>query len=350
MKKNRISLLLFSATLFLFSCVSEWGDRDCQGLFTLYFDYKVEGQVEGEAEGNPVTFLQHVRYVDVFLFDERGNLAYYRPQIRQADMLRSTRAGTRASARPGIDLPVGSRLTPGGNYRVVVWGNADRQRQAFNQNAINNASIQTALDGGTPLHFGPGALRNDPRPGADRELWITIPNTLDDDYAIVSMTRAHVVVQVFVVNASETPTIGLDNVHGGMYFEKTPTAGRISFSDLADERRATPELNPRQADFTSFYAPLFWENTDKLLQISNSGGALVNGSDISLSAIITGNPPANINRDMIPRPNTLLNTYRPREVVQVVFEIEQQGTGDDMRDVVVNVWMPGWQRVGVTPI
>ena len=344
MKLFRINLLLFCTVLFS-SCISEWGDRNCQGGFTLYFEYKAS---ENSNPNSVSTFLQNVHYVDVFVFDVSGGLVYYRSQVSQAHMTRMS-GGTR-STRPGIDLPIGTgigQLTPGSDYRVVVWGNANRQRQAFNQNSIDDARIGIAPDGGTPLHFAPGVLRNDPRPANEREFWITIPNTVEDDYAVMGFSRAHVEVQVFVVGASETPTVGIDEVRDGFNFEKEKSAGRISFSDLADETRLTPEVTQREAGFVSFYAPLFWEDTDKLLQLSNSSGALVNGSDISLSDILNGNPLPGINPNRIPVPTTLADTYVANEVVQIVFEIEQDPrTG---YDVVVGVWLPGWQHAPVRP-
>ena len=334
MKLFRISLLVV-CVVFLSSCIAEWGDRDCYGGFRLYFEYKPT-----TATTNTVaTFLDHVHYVDVFVFDQDGALAFYRPALNQAAMTRTTRGGTRSS-NPGIDLPVGSRageLSPGGRYRVVVWGNADRQRNSFdNPSQLNAARIGTAPDGGTPLHFGPGSLRANPT----QAFWINIPESDYDDSATIEFSRAHVEIQVFVVGASETPTVDLNGVFDGINFNNQTGTGRIPFGRLADTNRNTPEQNPRLAEFVSFYVPLFEENDPvKALEISNSNGTLP-GGNINLRDIFAGNPPPNVNQNLGTAPFSLADTNVPEERVQIVIDVVQDPvTGDDK---VVNIWVPGW--------
>ena len=340
MKLFRISLLLVCAVL-LSSCIAERGDRDCYGKFTLYFEYHNEGNP------NPVaTFLHTVHMVDVFVFDQAGTLAYYRPSVNQANM-RTTRGGTR-SGNPGIDLPIGSgagQLLPGGTYRVVVWGNADRQRNIFgNPTQLNAARIGTAPDGGTPLHFGPGSLRTQ----NTQAFWITIPESTNEDYAVMEFSRAHVEIQVFVVGASETPTVDLAGVFDGINFNnQTMGSGRIPFGRLADTNRQTPELQPRQAEFANFYVPLFEElDPFKSLEISNSNGTLLNGN-IMLRDVIAGNLPANVNQNVVTRPTYLADTNVPVEQLQIVLDVEQDPvTGYDM---IVSIWLPGWTHLPVEP-
>ena len=336
MKLFRISLLLF-CVMFFSSCIAERGDRDCYGRFTLYFEYKPTA-----ANPNTVaTFLQHVHMVDVFVFDQAGTLAYYRPSVNQADM-RPTRGGTR-SGNPGIDLPVGSgagQLSPGGRYRVVVWGNADRQRNSFgNPTQLNAARIGTAPDGGTPLHFGPGSLRAE----STEAFWIDIPQVTDEHYAVMEFSRAHIEIQVFVVGAAQTPTVNLNGVFDGINFDNEVSTSRIPFNQLADTNRPTPTVpgrEARQAAFASFYVPLF-EETDhgKLLVIENSNGVLENGI-IRLSDIIAGTTPDNIN---VGRPARirLADTNVPVENVQIVLEVDNE--------IIVGIWLPGWIHNATDP-
>ena len=330
MKLFRISLLVVCAVL-LSSCIAEWGDRSCR--FTLFFEYKPEN-----ATTNTVgTFLTHVHLVDVFVFDEAGTLVYSRQAIDQAAM-RTAREGTR-SIRPGIDLPVGhgaGYLTPGSTYRVVTWGNADRQRNSFgNPTQVNNARIGTAPDGGTPLHFGPGTLRGE----TAEEFLITIP-TDRDDYAVIEFSRAHVEIQVYVVGASETPTVELEGVFDGMNFNKETGTGRISFDRLADTNRQTPEQNPRQANFVSFYVPLFDEEDEyKVLEISANGTTFINGN-IDLRDVFAGNLPPNVNQNLGTAPFSLADTNVPVAQVRIVIDVVRDPvTGDEK---VVNIWVPGW--------
>ena len=340
MKLFRISLLVVCAA-FLSSCIAEWGDRDCYGGFRLYFEYKPETP----ATNTVATFLTHVHYVDVFVFDQDGALVYYRPTLNQAAMTRTTtRSGTRSS-NPGIDLPIGSRagqLSPGGRYRVVTWGNADRQRNSFDSpSQLNAARIGTAPDGGTPLHFGPGSLRAE----NTQAFWIDIPEADYDDSATIEFSRAHIEIQVFVVGASETPTVDLNGVFDGINFTNQTGTGRIPFGRLADTNRHTPESHPRLAEFASFYVPLFEENDPhKELGISNSNGL---DFDIMLRDVIAGNLPPNVNQNVITRPTTLADTNIPVERVQIVIDVEEDPeTG---YDIVVSIWMPGWVHVPVTP-
>ena len=330
MKLFRISLLLF-CVVFFSSCIAEWGPRDCYGKFTLYFEYHNEGNP------NPVaTFLNTVHFVDVFVFDQAGELVYYRPAIDQANM-RTTRGGTRMG-NPGIDLPVGSRageLAPGGRYRVVAWGNADRQRNSFgNPTQLNAARIGTAPDGGTPLHFGPGSLRAE----STQAFWIDIPQTTDEDYAVIEFSRAHIEIQVFVVGTGEAPTVELDEVAEGINFNNEVIRNqRLAFESIADTPRNTPEAFPRSARFTSFYTPLFEENTDKSLVLSNSNGVLGNG-EISIADVIAG--VNHINGTLNPIIN-LRDTNNPVQQVQIVLEV--------IDNIIVDIWVPGWIQEPVFP-
>jgi len=333
MKLFRISLLVFSVVLFS-SCVGEWMERDCQGDFTLYFEYHNMGN------NNPVaTFLTNVHTVDVFVYNEAGSLVYHRPSIGQAAM-QSSRGGTR-STRPGIDLPIGpgaNELSPGNRYRVVAWGNVDRGagRNSFdNQNQVNSARILTATDFGTPLHFGPGTLRE----ANSSEFWITINDTQNDEYAVMQFSRAHVEIQVFVVGASEPPTVDLDNIAAGIDFNKVVNPNTIQFRRQVQEWLPTPEPITRQAQFVNFFVPLFEENTNKVLEISNSSGPLLNGS-IRIEDILRANLPHNINQNYSTSPRDLANTNVAVERVRIVLDVtEDPATGYDK---IVNVWIEGW--------
>ena len=345
MKLFRISLLLFCAVLFS-SCVGEWMDRDCQGDFTLYFEFHPTGNP------NPVqTFLTNVQTVDLFVYNEAGSLVWYRPSVGQHQM-QSSRGATR-SGRPGIDLPIGNganELTPGNRYRVVAWGNVDRGagRNSFeNQNQVNNARIRTAADSGTPLHFGPGALRGN----ASGDFWVTINDTMDDEYAVLRFTRAHIEIQVFVAGASEVPRVDLDRVAGEINFNNVVNnANRILFTTPPSGMRAgftpsVPGREQRPANYTSFYVPLFDEDTDKMLEITNSLGLLPNGS-VSIADVIAGTTPSNINVGIPARLN-LADTNNPVETIQIVLEIAQDV--ESGYDVVVGIWLPGWIQAPVDP-
>ena len=323
MKLFRISLLLVCVVL-LSSCISERGDRDCYGQFTLYFEY------HNEENPNPVaTFLQHVDYVDVFVFDQTGTLAYYRPNIDQANMQPVARRGGTRSGAPGISLPVGSgigQLSPGGVYRVVVWGNADRQRNSFqSEGLLNSAHIGTAPDGGTPLHFGPGSLK------AENTLpfEITIPRIDYDGSATIEFSRAHIELQVIVIGAEFVPGIEVTDVASGIDFHNELLSGRTSFQSLA----STPvhimwEGVQRPAQKTSFYTPLFNEDTDKEIVVRNGGATLVNGQ-ISLS-------------DALDDHNVVLDdTNVPYMVVPIVIVVGE--------DAVIDVVILGWERNPVGP-
>ena len=299
--------------------------------------------------GNPnpiATFNTHVHTVDVFVFDEAGDLAYYRPQIGRESMV-VARGGTR-STRPGIDLPVGGALTPGGRYRVVVWGNADHDRQAFDQNQVNNARVRTAPDGGTPLHYGPGTLRG----SAADSFWITMPDTVEDSDTTIVFTRAHIEIEVFVAGASDVPRVDLNGVADGISFNKVVSSTPMRFSTPPDEMEtgltpSVPGREQRQAFVTSFYAPVFYANTGKTLEIRNSTGALLPNGNIRISDVIAGITPSNINVG-IPARLELANTNVPVERIQIVLEVEQDPqTGDD---IVVGVWLPGWIPTQVDPI
>ena len=338
MKLFRITLLLFGIALFSASCINErdWEWCETQGRFALFFEYHHTGNPD------PIgTFLQHVDFVDVFVYDEAGNLAYHRPSISQAQMV-VTRAGVR-STRPGIDLPIGSganQLRPGGTYRVVAWGNVDRGagRNNFEStNQVNEARIATSYD--TPLHFGPGAARG----AGATDFMITIPDTDVDAERTIQFTRAHTDIQIFIVNASDTPTVGLDNVAAGIAFNKVNVAGTTEFSRVADRIRPTPEVLSRNAEFTNFYVPLFPATTPKTLEISNSNGLNAN---LSLSDIIAGIIPPNVNQNVVTDVTSLVPTNLPVERIQIVLEIEQDPDGDD---ILVGIWVPGWVRVGVDP-
>lgn len=338
MKLFRISLLLFCAILFS-SCIAEWGDRKCQGDFTLFFEYRAFGNHNSVA-----LFNDHVNQVTLFVFNEQGEQVHY--QFIQEHQLRSgvSSRGTRAVDSPGVRLSTttGDGFIPGNKYRVVAWGNANPARDEFYAERIDNARIGTP-DGGTPLHFGPGMTRVEAQSPEQHEFWFTFPETVENEYEIIPFSRAHIEIQVFVVGASETPRVDLDGVADGISFDKEVTGGRVSFGRLANINRYTPEANPRAAQFVSYYVPLFTETTDKMLEISNTAGVLQNG-EISISDVIAGIN--HINGSLNPIIN-LADTNNPVQIVPIVLEVEQGPEGDD---IIVSIWVPGWVRRPVTPM
>ena len=317
MKLFRISLFLFCAML-LSSCIAEWGDRQCQGQFTLFFEYK-------GGHGDPVAlFNENIDVVDLFIFDASGNQVMYRTLPAHALRSGVNSRGTRSTPRPGIELTEAAGFTPGEEYRVVVWGNAQRARQPFEQDEhVNTARIPTASDGGTPLHFGPGRLiEHNPYPTG---FWFTFPDTVEDEYDIIRFSRAHVEIKVYVVGTGgAVPGVGVTNVRDGINFSKENSTGRIQFNSQATAtENVTIDGITHTAQVTSFYTPLFDENTDKSVLVSLGGNLLDNGNIIL--------------RDHIARYDIEFeNTNNPEMVVPVLVEV------DPDLNIVVSVSILGW--------
>ena len=334
MKLFRISLLLFCVVLFS-SCVAEWGPRDCDSRFTLLFEYSFLDEN---------VFDDNIHVVDVFIFDTNGNLVQY--HTRRRDQLSNLPRGGGARSTttyPGMVLTLDE-----GDYRVVVWANADRARVPFGAlsvgSHINNARIGHAHPtGGTPLHYGPATLRD----GQADEFMISVPDWQNrNEYAIIPFSRAHIEIQVFVVDASEHPTIDVTDVTPFFDFdrERDYTGGRTSFRNIANTFRQTPGDRPRQARFVSFYVPLFDEDTDKSLVISNTGGVLQNGV-ISISNFLAG-----IGIDGVQNPKNITNladTDNPEMVIPIIIEIAPDS---DDNDVIVSITGAHWIPVDVTPV
>ena len=315
MKLFRISLSLFVVcAVFFSSCIAE-GEHYCpeERSLHLFFQY-----YENEQDNrDPVdVFVDNVDVVDIFVFDVTGQLAIP-PMRRTIEQLQSARnfRGTRTT-RPGVEL-VG--LQPGHKYRVVAWGNTRSERQPFNQEAtVDNAYYATNPQGGTPLHFGPGSLTENPT----EAFWITMPATQTAESEVLEFSRAHTTLQIFVVGADFVPGVEVTDIARGISFDNEHLSGsRISFNELATQQGYTPEQNSRPAQITTFYTPIFNYDTDKNIVIRNSGNVLDNGA-FSLSDALDGH-------------GVVLNdTNFPEMIVPIIIEV-----GDN---VVVNVIIPGW--------
>ena len=322
MKLFRISLsLLVACAVFFSSCIAE-GEHYCPtGAFHLFFQYY---ENEEDNRGPVAVFLENVDVVDVFVFDEDGQLAI--PVIRRTtEQLQSARSfrGTRTT-RPGVTL---TGLQPGQRYRIVAWGNTSPYREPFNAEVgVDNAFYATNPQGGTPLHFGPGSLIENPT----EAFWITSPTTMTEEYDVLEFSRAHTTLQVFVVGADFVPNVEVTDIASGVDFDNELLSGRISFHDQATVQTTTSglEATPRVAQKTSFYTPLFDYDTDKYIMIRNGATTLVNG-EINLS-------------DALNRYNVELNnTNFPEMIVPIIIVV-----GDD---VVVEVIIPGWVWVPTPP-
>ena len=314
MKLFRINLgLLVFCAVFFSACIAE-GEHYCpERSFHLFFEY-----LDNEKDDrSPIAmFNEHIDRVDLFLFDDAGNyVASIQRTNEQLQAVKNFR-GTRTT-RPGVEL---TGLQPGQRYRVVAWGNRHPARQPFNNTGagVDNAYYETNPQGGTPLHFGPGSLMEDDT----QAFWITMPATLTAEYEVLAFSRAHTTLEIFVVGADFVPGVQVTDVVRGISFDNEHLLGaRISFNDLATQTGYTPEQNPRSAQITTFYTPLFDYDTDKNIVIRNGENVLNNGT-FSLSDALDAHGVE------------LNNTNFPEMVVPIIIEV-----GDG---AVVNVIIPGW--------
>ena len=321
MKLFRISLisLLVVCASFFSSCIAE-GEHYCPtGAFHLFFQY-----YENEGEDPVAVFIENVDVVDIFVFNENGELAIP-PLRRTMEQLQSTRSfrGTRTT-RPGVTI---TGLEPGQQYRIVAWGNTSPVREPFTTVAgVDNAFYATNPQGGTPLHFGPGSLVDNPT----QSFWITSPATMAEEYDVLEFSRAHTTLQVFVVGAPFVPGVEITDVASGIDFDNELLSGRISFHNQATvQTTVILRGEERAARKTSFYTPLFDYDTDKYIVIRNAAGAILDDGEINLS-------------DALDEFGVELNdTNFPQMIVPVIVVV-----GDE---VVIDVVIPGWVIDPVDP-
>lgn len=338
MKRFCISLLLV-CTLWLTSCIAEWGPRDCAGTFTIYFEY-----LDGTDEDPLALFSYHITGVDLFFYDEQDRFVMRTTLTRQ--QLQNGVVGNRrrpdGMPRPGIIL-TGQHFNPGDRYRVVAWANAYRsdRKDFFNYTGHINQARIGLIDGantGVAKHFAPGTLF----PEMPQPFEFIFPDWLEDEERIMRFSRANIEIRVGIRGASDDVAIDITGVHSRMDFNKQvdEAAGTIQFRQIASrstERSATTRNTGNLDDvvWTSFFVPVFEYDTGKEIALSMGGSVITNGN-IVLSEFIE-------DFDV-----ELLDTYVPEMVIPILIDLEEDV--EPGVDRVVNIQVLRWEPTPVPPI
>lgn len=247
MRKRTILYILLFVTVLQTACIKEDMDNCPSPSHSLYFSYKGDGTRE--------MFLEKERCVNLFVYDD--NEAFVKEIVlNQYDL----------SKKQGVDLDL-----PQGKYKVVCWGNIDKNTQITGSSFLRDMSV------GAPAYFNKERITtNDSLYYGTKEISITTNGYKVDT---VNFKSAHTKMQIVLANldqtAAQSDIVKLGSSDPVLSIEVGNLNPTISFDEVYSDEKASyyPSLiynKDKKEAYTNLNVLRFKDQNDIYIHVRNS--------------------------------------------------------------------------------